>query len=160
MNKRLLVMLTPIANFASRHLQLQLPLGCVQPCTVYHCFFCLESIVDEPHQPQAPKLMPRCRDFLVSILDEHRFESYTTSFSWLFIAPYLRRWKPAAPERRCDKWINGSDIRFTHRILPRMKYMFHALYTHAPDETPGHPIPYGTADKLRKRSYMYHFRRV
>ena len=27
-----------------------------------------------------------------------------------------------------------------------MKYMFHALYTHVPDEDPGHPIAYGTAE--------------
>ena len=50
----------------------------------------------------------------------------------------LRRWKPDALRRRCDMWINGSDIRFMHRILPEMKYMFHALYTHAPDRAPGH----------------------
>ena len=52
------LMLTPTANFASRYLQLHSSLGCVQPCTVYHCFIYLESIVDKPHQPQGPKLMP------------------------------------------------------------------------------------------------------
>ena len=34
MNKRL--MLTTIANFASRHFQLHSSLGCVQPCTIYN----------------------------------------------------------------------------------------------------------------------------
>ena len=61
MNKRLT--LAPTANFASQHLQLYSSPGCVQPCTVYDCFFYLESIVDKPHQPQAPKLMTRCLDF-------------------------------------------------------------------------------------------------
>ena len=136
MNKRLT--LTPAANFASRHFQLHSSLGCVQPCTVYPCFFCQESIVDKPHQPQGPKLMPRCRDFWVSSTGEHRFESYTISFSWLFLTPSLRRWKSAALGRCCGMWINGSDIKFMHRTLPEMRYMFHALYTHAPDRTPGH----------------------
>ena len=68
----------------------------------------------------------------------------------------LRRWKPAAPESHRDMCIDGSDIRFIDRTLPEMKYMFHALYTHVPDETPGHPIPYGTAEKLQKRSHMRH----
>ena len=56
-------------------------LGCVQRCTVYHCPFYLELTVDKPHRAQDPKLMPRCRDFWVSNTGEHRFESYTTSFS-------------------------------------------------------------------------------
>ena len=56
--------------------------------------------------------------------------------------------------------INVSDIRFIDRTLPEMKYMFHALYTHVPDETQGHPIPYGTAEKLQKRSYMCHVRQL
>ena len=60
MNKRLT--LTPTANFASQNLQLYSSPGCVQPCPVYDCSFYLESIVDKPHQPQAPKLMHRCRD--------------------------------------------------------------------------------------------------
>ena len=63
MNKRLGLTPTVTANFASRHLQIHSSLSCVQPCTVYPCFFCLESIVDKPHQPQGPKLTPRCRDF-------------------------------------------------------------------------------------------------
>ena len=57
-------------------------------------------------------------------------------------------------------WIDGSDIRFMHCTLPEMKYMFHALYTHVSDRAPGNVIAYGTADELRKRSYMYHFRRL
>ena len=84
MNMRLT--LTPTANFASQCLQLHSSLGCVQPCTAYHCFFFLESIVDKPHQ-QGPKPIPRYRDFLVSNLGEHRFESYTNSFPWLLNTP-------------------------------------------------------------------------
>ena len=62
-------------------------------------------------------------------------------------------------------WINGSDIRFILNApdiarRAEMKYVFHALYTHVPDETPGHPIPYGTAEKLQKRSYMCHVRQL
>ena len=72
----------------------------------------------------------------------------------------LREWKPAAPGRRCDMWINGSDIRFTLRTLPEMTYMFHALYVLTPDKGPGRPTSYRTANKLRKRSYMYHVRRL
>ena len=64
MSKRLT--LPPTANFASQHLWLHSSLGYVQPCTVYHCLFCLESTVDKPHQRQAPKLMLRCRVFWVS----------------------------------------------------------------------------------------------
>ena len=64
------------------------------------------------------------------------------------------------PGRHYDMWIDGSDIRFMRCTLPEMKYMFHALYTHVPDETPGHPIPYGTAEKLQKRSYMCHVRQL
>ena len=64
------------------------------------------------------------------------------------------------PGRHYDMWIDGSDIRFMRCTLPEMKYMFHALYTHVPDETPGHPVPYGTADKLQKRSYMCHVRQL
>ena len=63
MNKRLT--LTPTANFASQHLQLHLSLGCVQPCTVYHNPFYLESIVDKPHHRRSQKLMPRCWDLSI-----------------------------------------------------------------------------------------------
>ena len=41
-----------------------------------------------------------------------------------------------------------------------MKYMFHALYTHVSDRAPGNAIAYGTAEELRKRSYMCHVRRL
>ena len=152
--------LTPTANFASRHLQFHSSLGCVQPCTVYHCFFRLESIMEKPHQPQAPKLMPRCRDFQVSNQGEHRFESYTLSFPWLLSSPCLRRWKPAVLGRGCDMWINGNGIRFMHRAFPKVNYMFHALHTHVPDKTPGHATVYGTVDKLWRRPCMYHFWRT
>ena len=136
MNKRLT--LTPIANFASRHLQLWSSPGCVQPCTVHHCFFRLELNVDKPHQPLGSKLILRCRDFLVSNTGEHRFECYTINFSWLLSTRSLRRWKSAAQGRRYDKWINGSDIRFTHRSLPETTYISNALHTHVPDMAPGH----------------------
>ena len=63
MNKRLT--LTPTANFASQHLQLHSSLGCVQPCTVYHNPFYLESIVDKPHHRRSQKLMPRCWDLSI-----------------------------------------------------------------------------------------------
>ena len=64
------------------------------------------------------------------------------------------------PGRHCNMRIDGSDIRFMRCTLPEMKYMFHALYTHVSDRTPGNAIAYGTADELRKRSYMYHVRRL
>ena len=64
------------------------------------------------------------------------------------------------PGRHYDMWIDGSDIRFMRCTLPEMKYMFHALYTQVSDRTPGNAIAYGTADELRKRSYMYHVRRL
>ena len=57
-------------------------------------------------------------------------------------------------------WVNGSDIKFTHRASPEMKYMFHAKYTHVPDRTPDHADAYDTAEKPRKRPYMFYFRRV
>ena len=64
------------------------------------------------------------------------------------------------PGRHYDMWIDGSDIRFMRCTLPEMKFMFHALYTHVSDRTPGNAIAYGTADELRKRSYIYHVRRL
>ena len=49
---------------------------------------------------------------------------------WLFSAPFFTKMETAAPERRWDKWINGSGIRFPNQTLPETTYMFHALYMH------------------------------
>ena len=153
-NKRLT--LTPTANFVSRHLQLCSSLGYV--------LYITPLLLPRIHCGQATSAAGSEADVLLSrrvpIFGEHRFEAHSISFSWFFGISSLRKWKPAAPESHWDMCISGSNIRFIDRTLPEMKYMFHALYMHVSDRTPGRPTSYVIANKLRKRSYMYHVRRV
>ena len=115
-------MLTPTANFVSRHLQLCSSLGYV--------LYITPLLLPRIHCGQATSAAGSEADVLLSrrvpIFGEHRFEAHSISFSWFFGISSLRKWKPAAPERHWDMCINGSDIRFIDRKLPEMKYMFHA----------------------------------
>ena len=131
--------------------------------TALRCILSPPSIQNQPwagHINCGSELMPHCKGHCVPVFGEHRFGARSISFSCFFGISSLRRWKRAVPGRYCNMWIDGSDIRFMHCTLPEMKYMFHALYTHVSDRTPGNDIAYGTADELRKRSYMYHVRRL